>query len=552
MRITAVLSVVAIAIAIAPGVSATTFVLASTEDLLKRSEAVIVGRVDAIRGVDDGTTLHTHIDVQVEDIAKGQVGTTVTVVEPGGSVGHRGRWIHGAPTFFVGEHVVLFLHRKATGELETTFLGMGKFRVVSSSSGTAFAVRNLADVRTLAAAGGRLVAAATVTTHRLEDLLAEVRQRASTAESSGWAPAAAYATSPPGSQFETHFTFASMPVARWFQPDTGEALIYRTSTAADAALGPDDSAAAVREALAAWSSPPCTTLRLFSEGTAPPGSFNMCDGVTEITFDDPFDEIDDPINCSGILAVGGFCTDTSTAASFSGLTAYRITEGDVMVNNGFGGCPFWNEVDLAELLTHEVGHSIGLGHSSEDPNESDPSLRNATMYYAAHFDGRGAQIMSDDIAAVCTLYPAGEAGSVSFRRFAIVSEADSPSTTDRLVVEGTLQLTTDAFHPQSDTLIIDLRTGGSSVYRLAVSPNQWRMNPSGTRLRYRRGTGLATTILTVSARPAGALRFRLVATGLDLAAARVEPLFISLALGSASVSHVMPELRESGRARVYP
>src|SRR5437016_690436 len=171
LHIPALLSAVLIALIMPAQVPATTFILASTGDLLKASDTVILGQVRAIRSVEDGGTFRTHVDVGVAEVAKGPTRSDITIVEPGGSVGGRQRWIHGVPTFFIGERVLLFLHRNAAGEFETTFLSMGKFRIVSSTSGTAFAVRDLSDARIFAAAGGRLAAAPAITTHRLGVLI---------------------------------------------------------------------------------------------------------------------------------------------------------------------------------------------------------------------------------------------------------------------------------------------------------------------------------------------------------------------------------------------
>src|SRR6185503_5500455 len=88
----------------------------------------------------------------------------------------------------------------------------------------------------------------------------------------------------------------------------------------------------------------------------------------------------------------------------NGVTFFRVTEGNITFNQGFGGCSFWNTANLAEVATHELGHTIGIGHSSEE-DTAPPDLKDATMYYRAHFDGRGAAVHADDIAAVRAIYP---------------------------------------------------------------------------------------------------------------------------------------------------
>src|SRR5262249_3001016 len=150
----------------------------------------------------------------------------------------------------------------------------------------------------------------------------------------GSAAALAPASVATGSRWQPHFTFAGPGAARWFPPPDGVAISYSVG-AGDTGIGESASLAAVDAPLSAWSAPASTNLRLVRGGRAEPGSFGNCDGKTQIMFDDPADEIADPIDCAGVLAVGGICTSGDEAITSDGSRFLTITEGDVVINNGF-------------------------------------------------------------------------------------------------------------------------------------------------------------------------------------------------------------------------
>lgn len=70
-------------------------------------------------------------------------------------------------------------------------------------------------------------------------------------------------------------------------------------------------------------------------------------------------------------------------------------------------------VDVQNIATHEIGHLIGLDHSSVNYFETEPDLANATMYYASGAGETSRRVPQiDDIRGVRSLYASGAAESL--------------------------------------------------------------------------------------------------------------------------------------------
>ncbi len=131
--------------------------------------------------------------------------------------------------------------------------------------------------------------------------------------------------------------------------------------------------------VAQWNSKSRITLRKNSTaGTAQ-------EGLSEVYFSN------DPTVFTGTGVVG------VTQVIFKNNTG-EILEADILINDSFSFTTDINEVNyLGNVLTHEMGHFLGLGHSQ---------VAGSTMLYAL---ARGEnQVSDDDIAGLYAIYPNGD------------------------------------------------------------------------------------------------------------------------------------------------
>jgi hypothetical protein len=386
-------------LALASAAGATTFVGMNERALTRAADAVVLGTVEHIEtvGQPDGG-IDTLITLEVERTLKGSVGRLVTLKQPGGRLGDRVQWIAGSPRFAKGERQLVFVSAHRDGTARTTAFGMGQFVVVPHPrTGEPMAERRL---------DGSVLGDRPLRRAPLARLLRTVARAVAAAPDAASAPLITVPEelTTPGLERETvdAFTLMDSPSGRWFEVDDGQPIVYDVDADGDPALGATESFAAIDGAMAAWTNVSGASIVLTRGGTTAPAPLS-CDGQSQIVFGDPFNEMPNPVGCSGVLALGGYCT-SGQSQDVNGTRFYRISEGNITFNSGFGGCSFWNRTNLAEVATHELGHTIGIGHSSES-DSAEPTLKDATMYYRAHFDGRGASVHADDLAAVRFVYP---------------------------------------------------------------------------------------------------------------------------------------------------
>jgi hypothetical protein len=379
-------------------------IIIPTEDrnLIRQANTIVVGQVTRIDGhwYAAKAQIYTHIGIRVEEVLKGELRETeVTVKQLGGTVGGLRSWIFGSPEFVMGERVLLFLTPNSDGSPRVLNLYEGKFSIVPDSrTGEQFASRYSMPegVQLLAPSGTNPTSASPIVEMRaLSRFKTEIAAQAAQ-EQANRSAALSILHALPGDIVENHERFSFLGTAsRWFEPDSNNQVSMFLNSQGEA-NAPGGGFEQIRNAYQAWSTVLGTTFRFHDAGFTSAQGFAF-DGINAVSFDDPLGQIDPPLGCSGTLAIGGFFRSTNQTGVANGQTFFRILEGDLVFADGWQGCGFYeNFNNLAEVATHELGHVLGLGHSSDTT---------ATMNAFAHFDGRGAAIQTDDIAGINFIYP---------------------------------------------------------------------------------------------------------------------------------------------------
>ena len=134
-------------------VGATTFEIASLENLAAASSHVLRGRFVAFESAwtRDKSAIYTVGRFRVDEAIAGQAaGTEITVILPGGRVGDASQIVIGAPAFDIGKEVVLMLDAAAAAGAAGASGGNTTFAIVGLAQGAFDIKRDAASGKTLA------------------------------------------------------------------------------------------------------------------------------------------------------------------------------------------------------------------------------------------------------------------------------------------------------------------------------------------------------------------------------------------------------------------
>jgi PKD repeat protein len=398
---------------VAAAAHATTIVLPTDDQLVGKAPVIVDGTVVSTNAVERDGAIVTETKIAVARRLKGAAADVITITEAGGIVADRITKIFGTPEFVAGERVLVFLEADARGGYRTIDLFAGKFSAAETMDGQRLWLREDAvqEVTLLDATLQPVTASNVQREARGFETFVEDRSAGRAAvQNYGIENPILRETPSKRRVIKSEFELISEPTLyRWFRFDNNQEAQWYSSGAQPGYS--DNGVSEVRTAMAAWTSYSSAKIRYSYAGSrsGAMGGLAASNGINEVLLGDPLNEISgtwDPSQ-GGVVGRGGFNGvasqqnwtapfDADATHTAGAKRVWNITEGNLVIQDGVSPAKGMSSNRLAEIISHEFGHTLGFGHSAD-----------ATALMYANVTGRGPALKDDDQLGARWLYPNG-------------------------------------------------------------------------------------------------------------------------------------------------